>query len=119
MRRMLGLLVAGMAHGLFAVPDAAACSCLPATERSIVQTSPVVLEGRVVQVQSSGDKTKGTISATIRVTRVVKGPLPDIIVVETNGNSAACGVRFQTGEFVRFGASRAGGSYRTGLCSQY
>jgi hypothetical protein len=105
--------LAGFAQAAFA------CSCRQPTEASITANSEVVLSGTVVSVRRVGHSQFGRLFATVRVGRVYKGRLPNTITVETRGSSAACGVKFEAGQQVRFGASSNGRNYMTGLCSQF
>jgi hypothetical protein len=102
----------------FLAQPAFACSCLPPTEASVLADADVALEGTVLRVRRVGG-VNGKLFATIRVTRALKGKLPRRVIVETNGNSAACGVGFERGQSVRFGAAKSGRNYSTGLCSQF
>jgi hypothetical protein len=95
-----------------------ACSCIPPTEANVLASADVALEGVVTRVRRVGG-VNGKVFATIRVTRPLKGKLPRRIIVETAGDSAACGVDFRRGEAVRFGASKDGRNYGTGICSQF
>jgi hypothetical protein len=111
------LSVAGMVVLAGAAP-AAACSCRPPTEASVLASSDVALQGRVTRVSKVGGET-GRVFAVIRVEKSLKGRLPRVITVETRASSAACGIAFRPGERVRLGADRKGRNYASGLCSLF
>jgi hypothetical protein len=107
------------AFGILVPVPVMACSCRPPTLASVKALSDVALEGRVLKTWVVGSEISGRRYATIRVTSTIKGRLPRIIRVVTRTDSAACGVNFEVGQRVRFGASVEGRNYSTGLCSQF
>jgi hypothetical protein len=98
---------------------AAACKCIAPTEANVLSNATIGVEGEVIGLKRVGGRNAGRLYATIRVARVLKGRVPRTIIVETRGNSAACGVDFQMGQTYRFGASSAGRNYSVSACSVF
>ena len=78
---------------LLAIPDAAlACKCAVVPREQVIGTTPVVFEGRVVSIQTSG---RAQVT-TVRVMRPIKGVATGATIkVRSGTQSAACGYDFR------------------------
>ena len=92
---------------VLAVSDAAfACKCAVVPRAQVIGTTPVVFEGRVVNIRTSG---KAQVT-TVRVLRAIKGVSGGATIkVRSGTQAAACGYDFRdAGKALTVGGERAG-----------
>ena len=104
---------------LIAVSDAAfACKCAVVPRDQVIGTTPVVFEGRVVNIQTSGNAQV----TTVRVLRAIKGVSGGATIkVRSGTQSAACGYDFRdAGKTLTVGGELAGrGTLSARRCTMY
>jgi hypothetical protein len=93
-----------------------ACSCRPRTEAEIIAASDVAVVGRVTEVKRGRADGAGVTTATLSVSRVLKGKAGKRVMIRTPSSSAACGVNFTRGETMRVAATRGPDGLSTTLC---
>jgi hypothetical protein len=72
-----------------------ACSCVPLTAKEAAARTPVLFEGEVIsRRRQDNDFGPGELT-TLRVVRPLKGVTAPTIEIQTNVDSAACGVTFE------------------------
>lgn len=99
---------------LLAADPARACSCLQIDVPTAFGQADAVFEGRVLEIERSG----GALRATLAVVQHWKGIESERVVVETAGDSAACGVAFEAQTSWLVYAEREGDRLRASLCSR-
>ena len=110
---------AGGLVALLAVSDAAfACKCAVVPRDQVIAATPVVFEGRIVNIRTSGKAQVTTVS----VMRPIKGvPAGASIKVRSGTQSAACGYDFRdAGKTLTVGGDSAGpGILSVRRCTMY
>lgn len=99
---------------LLAADPARACSCMQIDVPAAFAQADAVFEGRVLEIERSG----GVLRATLSVVQHWKGIESERVLVQTAGDSAACGVAFQVATSWLVYAEREGEALRASLCSR-
>lgn len=106
-------LVVGLLTGVV-VGTASACQCLPGGEPQRYARATHVFEGAVI---SRVYESPSNLRYTFKVGDVYKGDVPDIVVVGTYGEAAACGLVYpQVGDEYLMFATLRGDGLRTSSC---
>jgi hypothetical protein len=111
-----GLLAAVATIG--ATEAALACKCAVTSREDTIAAAPVVFEGRVLSIKTSG----GEQVTTLRVVRAIKGASEgQTITVNSRTSSASCGWDFrESGETPLVGGTRTGqGRLQVRRCTMY
>jgi hypothetical protein len=82
--------------------EATACSCVRPTPAVLIARSETVFSG---SVRALGTAPDGRQAATIRVTRRIKGRVPDRVVVLTRRMAVSCGYPMEAGKRYTFAGS--------------
>jgi hypothetical protein len=94
--------------------DASACTCAPVDlERDLPRADGVVV-GTVLERRVEGE----TAVYLLRVEQVYKGDIQNRVEIRTAASGAACGLEASVGDRLGLLLDRAGGAWRSGLCSQ-
>lgn len=99
---------------LFTAQPALACSCMPMTRAETVKEADAVITGTVTEVVNQ----EMLVLAKIDVDDVEKGEVDEQVTVQSNGQSAACGIGFKQGQKVTLALNEQDGTYRANLCMQ-
>lgn len=105
-------LVLVLVGGAAAAPCAMACSCAPATPAKEIADSDLVAEVSVLSVREEGMERVYDIEAR----RIWKGPDRASLVVRTQSQSSACGVRMTKGKTYLLFATGDGQAYHASSC---
>jgi hypothetical protein len=95
MRRLLLVLVLIIGGLVARAPSSWACSCVQITIGDQYRLADAVFVGNVSRVSSAD--ARGNVIATIAVSDVYKGPVPQTANVRTARDGASCGVSFAVG----------------------
>ena len=126
MRILVALAVAVAAVAAFAGPRAevaVACSCVSVVPSRDLPKYDAAFVGNVLshRVEHPNAPIMSSIDPaywTFDVDRVVKGNLPNQLVVRTASSGASCGLELRDGDRVGLLLTREGDAYTSGLCSQ-
>jgi hypothetical protein len=110
--RLLVALLAALAALLTGAASAAACSCVGGDPRDRLSEARAALVGTVTEER--GDPV-GVRTYRLSVDETVKGELPEVIEISTDGRSS-CGIDLDVGQRVGILLRRASGPYEVGLC---
>ncbi len=94
-----------------------ACSCIQASFAEWTEMADVIFVGTVSDADPSSGSGTETIQAGLTVTEVYRGEVGATAVVQTAGNSAACGVDFVPGATYLVMATQSGDTLEVSLCS--
>jgi hypothetical protein len=112
------ILLAGALIALIGSADAAlACKCAVTSRAAAMSSAPVVFEGRVLNIASSGS---GQVTR-LTVVRAIKGVASGATVtVRSITSRGRCGWDFRTaGKTLLVGGQRAGGALSVSRCTMY
>jgi hypothetical protein len=110
--RVVVAVIAALAFALSA--DAFACSCLPVDLVRDLPRADGAFVGTVLERNVEGQKAV----YLFRVEQVYKGDIENRIEVASAGNSAACGLELEVDQRIGLLLTRAGGTWRSSLCSE-
>lgn len=108
------------ALGIFSAAEALACSCMPpGPPKEELKEADAVFVGKVVRLETEGDEFTGQLKATIRASKVWKGPVRRYVVVRTARQGSMCGYGFQTSQkYVVYTYKSEDGRLTTNICSR-
>lgn len=109
--RLSNSLLAAAAFVLGAAP-ALACTCGCNKDR-LLETTPVFFVGRPVAVKQA----EGRLHYEVEVVSVIKGTLPNRVVVTSPAGGGACRVTYDLRKIVLIGARREANELQTNLCT--
>ena len=113
-RRRVWAAAAALSAALALAADAAACTCrAPDLERDLPAADGAVV-GEVLERRTDGESAR----FVLRVEQVYKGDISNRVEIVTAANGAACGLEAAVGDRLGLLLTRAGGEWRSGLCSQ-
>lgn len=100
-------LIAAIPMLLAATSVALACKCASSSREEAIAANPVVFEGRVLRVKTSGTSQATTLSVVSAIKGTAKGAA---VTVHSGTQSASCGYDFRkVSGTITVGGDRAGG----------
>ncbi len=118
--RWLVLLGCVLVIGVATVRSAAACTCIlnPPPQEALARTD-AVFAGQVVDLRFVAGEHFPELRVTLRVVRVFKGDVGEVVEVGTARDGAACGFHFEAGQgYLVYADVREGKPLGVSLCSR-
>ncbi len=99
----------------FAAPSSD-CGCIIRSEAEQMESSDIVIEGKVISVKQIRRLRFRYSVARIEIQKAIKGTKRRYVSVQAIERQGTCAVPFKTDQTIKLSAKKRGTSYRTNIC---